>query len=75
MVTPGTSEDEDEALVLFSTPPRPAGESQGGTTIIVALRDSPREPRQQPPQPKVTAFYRLCPEEPDLPPASTAPRG
>ena len=35
-VTPDTPEEEDGDLMLFGTPPRPAEESQGGTTIILA---------------------------------------
>src|SRR4030095_3809484 len=53
IVTPDAPEEEeweDDGLILFSTPPRPIGESQGGTTITVAHRSSPEQPRQLPPQ-------------------------
>jgi hypothetical protein len=32
VVTPDANGDEDTGLVLFTTPPRPAGESQGGVS-------------------------------------------
>jgi hypothetical protein len=69
--TPGTPVEEEDELTLFSTPPRPAGESQGDTTMTLAHRPSPKQPRQQP-----APFYHLFPEEPEdsaLPPPSTAP--
>jgi hypothetical protein len=64
-----TSEDEIKGT-LFKTPPRLAGESQGGSTIILAHRPSPEQPRRRPEAP---AIFRLFPKEPALPPASTAP--
>jgi hypothetical protein len=67
---PGTPEEDDDGLILFGTLPRPTGESQGDNTITLAHRPSPEQPRQPAP------IYRLFPEEPedpDLPPASTAP--
>jgi hypothetical protein len=66
MVTP----DEDEGLLLVpDTPPRLVGESQGGTSTTLAIR-SPEAPRRPtPPQ----GTFRLFPEEPTAPPASTAP--
>jgi hypothetical protein len=73
IVTPGASEDDDEGLVLFTTPPRPVGESQGGTTISLALRPSPEQPRRLPPRPQAPTFFRLFPEDSALPPTSTAP--
>jgi hypothetical protein len=60
--------DDDNALVMIpDTPPRLAGESQGGTTITVrplAIRVSPEHPRVITPAP----FNRE-----DVPPSSTAP--
>jgi hypothetical protein len=76
IVTPDTPEEEDDGLILFSTPPRPVGESQGGTTITLAHRPSPEQPRHLPPRleaPRPAPIFRLFPEEPSLPPASTAP--
>jgi len=73
VVTPDASEDDNTGLMLFSTPPRPAGESQGGTTISLALRPSPEQPRQVPPRPIAPVFFRLFPEDSAIPPASTAP--
>jgi hypothetical protein len=76
---PGTPEEEDDGLILFGTLPGPAGESQGGNTITLAHRPSPEQPRQRPPRPNAprpAPAYRLFPEEPEdpaLPPASTAP--
>ena len=55
-------EEEDSLQIILNTPPhspRLAGESQGGTTITLAIR-SP----QHPPPPLAPSF---------LPPASTAP--
>src|SRR2546421_2919473 len=61
---------DDDEVILLETPPRLAGESQGGTTISLALRSSPEQPRHMPgPAP----FSRLFSEDPALPPASTAP--
>jgi hypothetical protein len=78
-VTPVAQGDEDTGLVLFTTPPRLAGESQGGTTISLAMRPSPEQPRRRP----APAFFQLFPRDeeqeqeeeqgPALPPASTAP--
>jgi hypothetical protein len=62
--------DDDEEITLLETPPRIAGVSQGGTTIRLALRPSPEQPL------RMTArapFFRLFPEDPALPPVSTAP--
>jgi hypothetical protein len=64
-----TPEDKIEDT-LFKTPPRLAGESQGGPTIILAHRPSPEQPRRRPEAPPI---FRLFPKEPALPPASTAP--
>jgi hypothetical protein len=61
-------------VILFETPPRLIRESQGGSTIILTHRPSPEQPRRPPPlRPKAPAIFRLFPEEPALPPASTAP--
>jgi hypothetical protein len=71
--TPDPHEDDEEGLILFSTPPRPARESQGRTTMTLAHRLSPDQARQALPQP--SSLFRLFPvesEEPALPP-STAP--
>jgi hypothetical protein len=62
--------DDDDEIMLLETPPRLAGESQGGTTISLALRPSPEQPRRVPAR---GPFSRLSPEDPALPPASTAP--
>jgi hypothetical protein len=49
-VTPSQAEsDEDDGIVDPSTPPRLVGESQGGTTITLALRTPER---LRPPPPK-----------------------
>ena len=73
-VTPEV-EDKDEGILVMDTPPpsMPAGESQGGTSITLALRPSPEQPRRVPPPPIRTPFYRLFPEDPQAPSASTAP--
>ena len=58
---------------MLGTPPRPVGESQGGTTMTLAVRPSPEQAWRIPPPPLVLAassFFRLFPE---VPPASTAP--
>jgi hypothetical protein len=60
-------QDDDNDVLVFGTPPRLIGESQGGSTIILAHRPSPEQPRRPP------AIFRLFPKEPALPPASTAP--
>jgi hypothetical protein len=64
-----------------TTPPRLAEESQGDTTISLAMRPSPEQPRRRP----APAFFQLFPRDEDeeqeqeeeqnpaLPPASTAP--
>jgi hypothetical protein len=80
IVTPEDSEEEDDGLLLFNTSPRPIGESQGGTSITLAHRLSPEQPRHLPQRledsrleaPRVAPIFRLFPEEPSLPPASTA---
>jgi hypothetical protein len=67
-------QDSDEDVLIPGTPPRLIGESQGGSTIILAHRPSPEQPRRAPPlRPEAPAIFRLFPEEPALPPASTAP--
>lgn len=65
-VTPNT---EDEGVLVGL-----AGESQGGTTITLAIR-SPEQPQQRPRGPLATGppIFRLFPAEPSAPPASTAP--
>jgi hypothetical protein len=67
-VTPDMPDNEDNDIILFSTPLKPVEESQGATTITLAHRLSPEQPRRTP-------FFRLLPEEPSLPPASTVPPG
>jgi hypothetical protein len=62
--------DDDDEITLLETPPRLAGESQDGTTISLAVRSSPEQPRRIPARPPI---FRLFPEDPALPPASTAP--
>jgi hypothetical protein len=69
IVVSDTREGGDEGILVPGTPPRPVGESQGGTTITVALRPSPEQARHIPPPPTASPFFRLFPEEP----ASTAP--
>jgi hypothetical protein len=51
--------DDDDEVMLLETPPKLAGESQGGTSISLALLPSPEQPRRRPtPAP----FFRLpCP--------------
>jgi hypothetical protein len=67
-------QDDDEDVLIPGTPPRLIGESQDGSTIILAYRPSPEQPRRPPPlRPKAPVIFRLFPEEPALPPASTAP--
>lgn len=61
-----TPEADDNDILVLDTPPRAVGESQGGTSIILAIR-SPEAPQRAPP------MFRLFPEEPSAPPASTAP--
>ena len=51
---------------LDAAPPRAIGASQGGTSITLAIR-SPEAPQRCP------STFRLFPEEPSAPPASTAP--
>jgi hypothetical protein len=71
--TADTARDSDDGLVLFSTPPRSAGESQCATTMTLAYRPGPEQPRQRQ---RPTPLYRLFSEEPEdsaLPPLSTAP--
>jgi hypothetical protein len=48
IATPEDSEEEDDSLLLFGTPPRPVGESQGDTSITLAHRPSPEQPRYLP---------------------------
>ena len=62
-------DDEDDAVVVLDTPPRAVGESQGGTSITLAIR-SPEAP---PPARTGPRIWRLFSEEPIAPPASTAP--
>jgi hypothetical protein len=64
-VTP--EEDVDEGVIVPNTPPRLIGESQGGTSITLAIR-TPEALRRAAP-----TMFRLFPEEPSAPPASTAP--
>jgi hypothetical protein len=63
-------DDDEDEIILLETPPRLAGESQGGTTISLTLRPSPEQPQRMPAR---APFFRLFPEDPTLPPASTAP--
>jgi ribosomal 50S subunit-recycling heat shock protein len=71
-VTPGQVEsDEDDGIVVASTPPRFAGESQGGTTITLAIRT----PERLRPPPELTPALEASPEVPPEPtelPAFTA---
>jgi hypothetical protein len=72
VVTPGSpfKLGDDDEVMLLETPPKLTGESQGGTTISLALRPSPEQPRRIPDS---APFSRLSPEDPVFPPASTAP--
>jgi hypothetical protein len=74
--TVGTPDEEEGLLLIADTPPRSIGESQGGTSITLAIR-SPETPRQVVPpqrgQPIGPPIFRLFPAEPIAPPASTAP--
>ena len=73
IVVSNAGESDNEGIVVPRTPPRPVGESQGGTTMTLAVRPSPEQARRIPPPPLVPAassFFRLFPE---VPPASTAP--
>ena len=63
------AEEEDGLQIIPDTPPqspRLAGESQGGTSITLAIRSTPERPR------KVTPPGNP-PPPPCLPPSSTAP--
>ena len=66
-----TPDNEDEGVLVAL-----AGESQGGTSITLAIR-SPEQPRQRPlvrgPLAAGPPIFRLFPAEPSTPPASTAP--
>ena len=48
IATPEDSEEEDDGLLLFGTPPRPVVESQGGTSITLAHLPSQQQPRYLP---------------------------
>jgi hypothetical protein len=73
-----TSENSsDEDVVVPGTPRRPAGESQGGTTITLSLR-TPERLRTRPDLVPKAAPTRVSSPEHDLVwqlPASTAPPG
>ena len=72
-VTPDT---EDEGVLVPESPPGLAGESQGGTSITLAIR-SPEQPQKRPlmrgPLAAGPPIFRLFRAEPSAPPASTAP--
>ena len=73
IVVSDAGESDNEGIVVPGTPPRPVGESQGGTTMTLAVRPSPEQARRIHLRPLVLAassFVRLFPE---VPPASTAP--
>jgi hypothetical protein len=75
-VVSDTGESDDEGILVPRTPPRPVTESQGGTAMTLIVRLSPEQVRRVPPTspvPAASLFFRLFPEEPPLPPASTAP--
>jgi hypothetical protein len=59
-------EEEDGLQIVPNTPPRVAGESQGGTSITLAIRSTPERPCKvaPPSNPPPLSF---------LPPLSTAP--
>jgi hypothetical protein len=67
IITP--EENVDEGVIVPNTPPGVVGESQGGTSITLAIR-TPEALRRAAPTP---TMFRLFPEEPSAPPASTAP--
>jgi hypothetical protein len=72
----GGGDDDDGVVTVPDTPPRPGGESQGGTTNTVtplAIRLSP-EHRRVTTRPSVALPpFSLFPREEHVPPPSTAP--
>ena len=69
---PGTPESDVEDVIVPSTPPL-AGESQGGTTIVLAIRTPER--LRGPPELilEMASESQGTPEAQVQPPASTAP--
>ena len=56
------NDDKDDSVVVLDTPPRAIGVSQGGISIILAVRslEAPQRPIPAP-------LFRLFPEEPSGP--------
>ena len=73
MITP---EQNNRQVFVAETPPRPIGESQGGTSISLALR-TPEGIRRVPPPVQARLINHsisgVSLNEPYAPPASTAP--
>ena len=71
-----TPEQDNRQVFVAETPPRPIGESQGGTSISLALR-TPEGIRRVPPpvqaRPTNHPISGISLDEPYAPPASTAP--
>jgi hypothetical protein len=67
-----TEQDSDQVLVA-NTPPRPIGESQGGTSISLALRTPERIHRAPPPAQARPTYSAILGVGPYMPLASTAP--
>jgi hypothetical protein len=54
------AESDDEGIVVPGTPPMLIGESQGGTTMTLAVRPSPEKAQRiSPPVPAASPFFRL----------------
>ena len=62
------NDDKDDSVVVLDTPPRAIRVSQGGISIILAVRslEAPQRPIPAP-------LFRLFPEEPSGPPVLIAP--
>jgi hypothetical protein len=71
-----TPEAEVIGVLVQDTPPRPSGEFQGGPSIALAIRSPEGPPRAPPARSPIIVdpiTFRLSPEDPYVPPASTAP--
>jgi rhodanese-related sulfurtransferase len=67
---------DNKDILVSSTSPRAIRESQGGNTIILAIRTPEALRRAHPPAealPLPPPVWRLLPKELSAPPASTAP--
>jgi hypothetical protein len=74
------AEAEDNGVLVLdrvpNSPPRPVGESQGVTSISLAIRSPKAPPRAPPPRGSIATgrpIFRLPREDLVAPPASTAP--